>query len=231
MNIPIIGAKRGFFVSMEGLDATGKTTQAKLLQQALEMTGFKVKVVRAPGGCQLAESIRKITKDPSIKMSAESELLLMCAATSQSAQEVIKPALDEGYVVISDRYHFSTVSYQSARGLDPMFIKAALQFSLKDILPDVTFVLYLSKEETEKRRAKRNTTDRFEQENQEYLDKVRANYDWFCRQESTSNGRIIAIDTKDTIENIHQEIYKCVAARLSVLPDSQLELAGKIIKP
>lgn len=229
-NVQLIGAKRGFFVSMEGIDGTGKSTQADLLQRALTLSGFSAKLVRAPGGCQLSEEIRKITKNPNINMAPETELLLMCAATGQSAQEVIKPALDAGSVVIADRFQYSTVCYQGARGLDFQFIKAAIQFSLKDVLPDLTFCLYLSEEEAQRRRTARGGTDRYEMSSQDYLSRVRKNYDWLKDQEKGSNGKIISIDAAGSIEAVHTEIYRCVAARISGLAPNQLELASKILK-
>lgn len=231
-NIPIVGQKRGYFISFEGADGSGKGTQVDLLKQALEKTGFVVRVVRAPGGCELGEQVRKLTKNPKIKMAPETELLLMCAATGQSARELIKPALDRGEIVIADRYYHSTIVYQGfGRQLDQTFVKAAIQFSLGDIMQDVTFCLYLNEQEAAKRKAKRGGTDRYELENSAFQDRVHQGYEWLRQMEPRSNGKVIAIDASGTIEDIHTEIYKCTAARVSALPPTQLELASKIVLP
>ena len=228
--VPIIGQKRGYFIAVEGMDGVGKSTQLDLLEKALSMTGFKVKSIRSPGGSILSEKIRGLVKNKKYdSMTPETELLLMSAAMGQTAQEVIKPALNEGCVVLCDRYHFSTICYQGARGLDYQFIKAVIQFNLKDVLPDITFCLYLDKDEANKRMKARGTTDRFEGASKDYLDKVQEKYDWLRKQESASKGKVIALDAKGSIKGIHTEIYKCTAARISELKDGTLDLAAKII--
>ena len=231
MNTPIIGKKRGYFISFEGADGSGKGTQVGLLKKALEMFHFTVDVVRAPGGSQIGEDIRKIVKNLKNKaMTKQTELLLMCAATGQSAHELIKPALNEGHIVIADRYYHSTVVYQGfGRQLDPTFIKAAIQFSHGDVMPDVTFCLYVDEVEAKKRRTHRGKVDRFEREDDAFQERIQLGYDWLRKQEPTSNGKIIGLDARGTVEEIHTEIYKCVAARISMLDGDQLIKGSKLI--
>ena len=230
--LPILGQKKGYFISFEGADGAGKGTQIDLLKQALEKTGFIVNVIRAPGGSDIGEKIRKIVVDPKNKMTPQTELMLMCAANGQSAHESIKPALDRGEIVIADRYYFSTIIYQCfGRQLDNTFVKAAIQFSIGGIVQDLTFCLYFDEAEAKKRKEKRGGTDRFEQEDAAFQDRVHAGYDWLRKLEPLSKGKVISINAKDTIEAIHTEIYKCVAARISELKPGQLELAGKLILP
>ena len=228
-----IGAKKGYFISFEGTDGAGKGTQIDLLRQALQKMGFTVTLLREPGSTDVGEKLRDIVKDPKNKnITPEAELLIINAARAQLVTEKIKPALERGEVVICDRYYHSTVVYQGfGRGMNPHIVRAVTQFATQDVMPDVTFVVYLTEKEEKLRKASRGTTDRFEQENEAFQANVRKGYDWLIAQEGITNGKIVSINGNNSIENIHTEIYRCAAARISTLPNNALEVdqAKKLI--
>src|SRR5919109_5645781 len=133
---------RGLFVTFEGIDRSGKTTQAGLLVEAL---GEEALGVREPGGTEAGERVRAILKDPTVSLSPEAEALLFAAARSELLAEVILPALDEGRVVVSDRFLDSSLAYQGgARGLGIEEIERVNHFAVRGLKPDLTFLLELS---------------------------------------------------------------------------------------
>ena len=233
MSIPIVGQKRGYFISFEGLDGAGKSTQIDLLRQALQKNGFTVRMLREPGGNNISEAIREIVKNPKLKdMCPEAELLLMNASRAQLVREVIRPALDAGEIVLCDRFFHSTIVYQGwGRGIDLDIIKAMIHFAVEDTVPNVTFVLWLSIPEIERRKKDRGTKDRIESEKHpEFTKRVNQGYVWLAEQEPSAKGRIVGIEATGTKEGIHNEIYRCVAARISGLDENQLQMdAGKKI--
>ena len=219
----ILGLKKGYFIAIEGIDASGKTSQVALLKQALQLIGFTVEDYRSPGTTGLGEKIRKIVKSNDINMASEAELCLMCADRIQLVKEKIIPALEKGHIVICDRYHLSTLVYQgNGRMLNKDIVKAFAQFSVLDTVPDLTFVMNVSEEEAAKRISKRGTTDRFEQEDKDYQARIRQGFDWLISMESKSNGKLLAIDANRPIEDIHNEIYRCTAYRIGQLKEGQL---------
>ncbi len=226
-NIPTIGLKKGYFISFEGSDGAGKSTQIDLLRQALQHHGFTVRMIREPGGTKIGEKLRDILKDPKNKnLCPEAELLLMNASRAQLVREVIKPALEAGEIVLCDRYYHSTVIYQGfGRQLDPNIVRATIQLATEDVLPDVTFVLFLTAEEAKKRCEQRNDTDtRFEEEDKQFKERIQQGIDWLIAQESSTKGKIVAINSDNTKENIHNEIYKCCVARIGSMKEGQLQV-------
>lgn len=136
------------FITMEGIEGSGKTTQIAHITRYLEATGYAYLVTREPGGTKIGEKIRRILLDQEHHMlDAMAELLLYTADRAQHVSEKIKPALDEGKIVLCDRFYDSTIAYQGvARGIDADTIKALNTLVLKDLSPDVTFLLDLSPE-------------------------------------------------------------------------------------
>lgn len=227
----IIGQKKGYLIAFEGVDGSGKSAQVELLRQALQKTGFSVSVYRAPGSTQLGEQIRNITKDSSIKLSTGAELLLMCADRMQLASEKIIPALANGEVVICDRYFYSTIIYQGfGRQIDQNIVSMLAQYSVMDTLPDLTFVMDVSPGEAAKRTTKRGTSDRFEAEPSDFQGRIRQGYDWLKSMESKSKGKLISINADLSAEDVHNEIYRCVAFRIGQLREGSLAVdTGKKI--
>ena len=147
------------FITFEGIDRSGKTTQARMLAEAL---GDEALLVREPGGTPAGERIRELVKDPGVALSAMTETLLFGAARAELVAQVIRPALAEGRVVISDRYFDSTVAYQGgARGLGIERVEDLNRWLTGELWPDVTFLLDLDPHDAA---AREGTPDRFEDE-------------------------------------------------------------------
>lgn len=226
-----VSAKKGYFIAFEGVDGCGKSYQVKLLEEALQKTGFVVQTFRSPGSTRLGETIRSITKDPTSNIAAEAELMLMCADRAQLVTECIKPALEAGQVVICDRFYHSTLIYQGwGRQIDKGMVSKLAEYSVVKTFPDLTFVLDVTPETAAARSAKRGTTDKFELLDDSFQSRIREGFNWLKNKEKESNGRLITINANLGIEDVHNEIYRCVAYRISTLTNGALELdAGKRI--
>ena len=161
----------GLFVTFEGIDRSGKTTQAKLLVGAL---GDDAVGVREPGGTPAGERIRELLKDPAVDLSGESEALLFAAARAELVREVISPALDRGLVVVSDRFLDSSLAYQgAARGLGVDEVAAVNALATGGLRPDLTLLLELDAKEAF---ARGGEEDRFEAEGAELQWRVAVAY-------------------------------------------------------
>ena len=143
------------FITFEGLDFCGKSTQVKLLVKYLEEKNKKVEIIREPGGTPISEKIRKVLLDnKNSEMSEVTEMLLFAASRSQLVNEVILPKLKEGYYIISDRFHDSSIAYQGyGRQIDLDFITELQMFVIKNALPDLTFFIDIPISEVEKRKS------------------------------------------------------------------------------
>ncbi len=132
--------KKSFFITIEGGEGCGKTTQAKLLKKYLEKKDFKVILTREPGGSIVAEQVRKILCNPSLKVDPLCELMLYEACRAQHLKEIIKPNLKKGFVVICDRFIDSTLAYQGyGRGLDKNIVRRLNDIASCGVMPDITF--------------------------------------------------------------------------------------------
>ena len=157
----------GLFVTFEGIDRSGKTTQARLLCEAL---GPDAVAVREPGGTAVGERVRELLKDPAAEISAEAEALLFAAARAELVARVIRPALGAGRVVVSDRFLDSSLAYQGeARGLGVDEVERINRWATGGLTPDLTFLLALDTESAADRGAE---TDRFEEEGAELQQRV-----------------------------------------------------------
>jgi dTMP kinase len=169
----------GFFITFEGIDGSGKTTQIKLLDKYLTDKGFDVVLTREPGGTALGDEIRDILLNPKNKgMSSRAETLLFQASRAQLVKKVIKPALENGKIVICDRFFDSTIAYQgAARGLG---VKEILEMSLwatSGLVPDLTFLITLNVEICEQRmKTQLKKPDRIENEKNEFKEKISRGY-------------------------------------------------------
>ena len=185
----------GFFLSFEGNETAGKTTQAPLLCKSLEAEGFEVVSVREPGGTEIGEAVRSILKNPTYKdMALATELLLFAACRAQVVKEVIEPALAAGKIVVADRFHDSTTVYQGIVREQPILaLQAITEFACAKLVPDLTILLHVELETIHKRLAERGgKLDRFEQEGDEFLKKVRDGYEYL---QLTTPARIRPIIT------------------------------------
>ena len=190
---------KGKFITFEGSEGSGKSTQIKLAKKYIEAKGRKVLFLREPGGVRISEKIREILLDPKTKaMSDECETLLYMAARAQLAAEVLIPALKKGMVVLCDRFLDSTVAYQGyGLGVDIGRIKSIGAFATQGVRPDLTFLFDIDAKEGLARIARKK--DRIEQRGLSYHGRVKQGYLTIARRE---RGRIKVIDAKKSKKEI-----------------------------
>ncbi len=200
---------KGIFISFEGIEGTGKSTQARLLYEYLEGKGFEVILTEEPGGTQIGLKIREILLSLEYReISSMTELLLYNASRSQHIQEVILPAIHRGAIVITDRFSDSTIAYQGyGREIDLNLIDSLDRVSTKNLRPDITILLDVDVEIGLKRNRGIQKTDRLELEDIEFHKKVRKGYLEIAAKESE---RIKVISASESIEAIHSQIISLV---------------------
>jgi len=206
---------KGTFISFEGIEGTGKSTQAKLLYNYLREKGADVILTEEPGGTQISVKIREVLLSVEHKeMSPLTELLLYNASRAQHIQEVIMPALDKGAIVITDRFTDSTLAYQGyGRGLDLQLIDSIDLLATGRLKPDITLLLDLDVQTGLKRNRGINKTDRLELEDVPFHERVRNGYHMLAAKEP---GRIKLIHASKSIEEIHREIIRIISDLLLV---------------
>ncbi len=202
----------GIFISMEGPDGAGKTTQIELLKAYLEKKGYEILITREPGGTKISEAIRSIILDRSnLEMDYMTEALLYASARAQLVAEVIKPAISAGKAVISDRFVDSSAVYQGmARGLGVENIYKINEFAIQDMMPQITIHLDLPASVGIMRKKNQAELDRMELEKAEFHEKVAEGYRQLAKM---SPERIYTIDATLPVEEIH----KLILAKLEEL--------------
>ena len=197
---------KSLFISFEGADACGKSTQVQLLAETLRTQGRELIITREPGGTKVAEKIRDILLDKELQISARGELLLYLAARAEHVQQVIKPALQAGKIVICDRFLDSTLVYQGlARGLGLTEVLRLNDFATQGLLPEVTFWLAATREVLEMRRLRRGVPqDRLELEQESFKELVRQG---FAQLQERYPTRIKKIDASQEISAVQAAIW------------------------
>lgn len=195
----------GLFITMEGLDGSGKTTQLEILKQNLEAKGFNVLLVREPGGSKISEKIRNIILDIENKeMHYMTEALLYSASRAQLVHEVIMPSLKQGKIVLCDRFVDSSLVYQGvARGLGIDIIKKINNIATEGLTPDITFFLDIEPKFALERKKQQKKLDRIESEKLDFYNMVYKGYKTILKSDG---GRIIRIDANKDLEDIQNEI-------------------------
>jgi dTMP kinase len=201
---------RGRFITLEGVEGAGKTTQLAVTRRCLEDKDIRVIATREPGGSPIGERIRALLLDPSCKgMATDAELLLMFAARAEHIAKTIRPALEQGIWVLCDRFTDATYAYQGGgRGVDPAriaFLEDSVQGSLR---PDLTLLLDLPVARGLERAGKRSAPDRFESESQRFFEAVREAY--LAISESQPQ-RVRLIDASPPLEQVSEQVRSAVA--------------------
>ena len=206
---------RGLFITFEGTEGSGKSTQISLLAEHLRQIGRTVRTIREPGGTPIGEEIRHTLKHSSQNqaMTWEAELLLMNASRAQLVREVIRPALAAGQVVLSDRFYDSTTAYQGyGRELDLKMVKAVIDVAVGDTRPDLTLLFVVSPEVSADRLLKRQSTlpfmrDRIEEGDRAFFERVAKGYQAIAAAEP---NRIRKLDASGSVEQAKATIWRMV---------------------
>ncbi len=193
------------FISLEGVDGSGKSTQARLLVEAL---GPETIAIREPGGTDAAERIRELLADPSFEIDPFAELLLFSAARADLVSRVIRPALEAGKVVVADRFADSSVAYQGgARGLGTSHVLSLTDTVIDGLWPDLTLLL---KVDPELGLGRADSDDRFEAEG---LDLQRAVAEAYEEIAIIASDRVVVIDASVGVEEVHERVMEAVRSR------------------
>jgi len=204
----------GLFITFEGTEGCGKSTQVGLLAERLRGMGCFVRMLREPGGTPIGEEIRHTLKHShqNQAMTSEAELLLMNASRAQLVREVIRPALAAGEIVLCDRFYDSTIAYQGyGRQLDLTTVRQVIAMAVGDTRPDLTLLLHVTTEVSEGRRLARQPQlpmeiqrDRFEENDRAFFERVATGYKAIAESEP---NRVRVVDAGGSIEDVRQAIW------------------------
>ena len=203
------------FITFEGTEGCGKSTQIELLANQIRGLGYRVRVFREPGGTPVGEEIRQTLKHSKnfVEMTPEAELLLMNASRAQLVREVIRPALASGEIVLCDRFYDSTTAYQGyGRGLELALVKNVIDFAVGDTRPDLTLLLHVPPEVSAERLRSRQVTlpfarDRLEEGDRHFFDRVAKGYQAVVAAEP---DRVRVVDGTGPVEVVCARIWELV---------------------
>lgn len=206
------------FITIEGIEGGGKTTQVSLLAAALERARFPVRVTREPGGTELGGEIRSLLLHSGTRLGRLAELFLILADRAEHVETVLRPALDAGETVLCDRFSDSTIAYQAyGRELPIDSVRAVDAVARQGLLPDLTFVLDCPIETGLARTRRRRgdvAADRFENEHANFHERVRRGFLALARENS---DRVLAVDATRSVDAVHAEIVAATAQRLGIV--------------
>ena len=206
-----------FFISMEGFDGTGKSTQSKLLKNGLDKENIDSIIVREPGSTNFSEKIRNIIKE-NTEIEIMTELLLFQTSRSELVSKVIKPNLDQGKIVITDRYTDSSIAYQGyGGGIDIALIEKLNKISTYDLSPNLTFFLDMDVKDSLDRTLKRNSLDneqidKFENKEFDFHEKVKNGFSQILKK---NENRIVRIDASEEKELISKKILNITLEKIN----------------
>lgn len=204
---------KGIFITIEGGDGSGKSTQIDLLMSYFDEHGFKVLLTREPGGTPISEKIREVILDSNnVEMDNMTEVLLYAAARAQHVAEFIKPSIEQGKVVICDRFVDSSVVYQGyARGVGIDAVEDINSYATLGLIPDLTILLDLPPDLGLFRKKNQQALDRLELESDAFHLKVNEGYRLLAKRHQ---NRILTVDATKSIEDIHQIILEAIKTLL-----------------
>jgi len=195
---------KGIFISFEGSDGSGKSTQFKLFADYLRNNEFEIVLTREPGGTPISEDIRKILLDPSnTEMDPMTEVLLFAASRAQHVSQLIKPSLEEGKIVLCDRFLDSSIAYQGYGRQMGDCVRIINEYAVRGIMPDITFFLDLDPDEGRKRNVAAGKKDRMELEMMEFHKRV---YTGYKELAEIYKNRFVTIDASKSIECVAEEV-------------------------
>ena len=205
---------RGLFITLEGSDGCGKSTQIAKLKDWLEQRGYEVALTREPGGCPISERVREVILSlDSRGMSPECEALLYAAARVEHVREVIEPALKSGKIVICDRFLDSSIAYQAyGRELGEDFIRQINEPAVRHVFPDLTLMLEVSRSDARRRMAAGAPLDRLEIEKEDFFARVQSGYE---RLADAEPGRVARVDAGRSIEAVFESVKSAVEKKLT----------------
>lgn len=197
--------QKGLFITFEGTDGSGKTTQIKLIEEYMKKMGYEVVLTREPGGTKVSELIRDLILSPeNTEIVPLTETILYAASRAQHVEQVIKPAIEAGKIVICDRFVDSSYAYQGGgRGVDLKLIADINRIAIEGVIPDITFFLDIEPDIAIKRRINATGADRIEQENIDFHRRVHSGY---RKMALLYPERIKTIAANRTIQEISSEI-------------------------
>jgi len=206
--------KKGIFITFEGIDGCGKSTQLSQAAKRLEAEGLPLVVTREPGGTPIAEKIRGLLISPEHKeMATECELLLYLAARAQHVREKIIPALNEGKIVLCDRFQEATIAYQGfGRGLPIDLLQVINRFATQGLKPDLTFIFDISSSLSRIRiDSMGKGKDRLEQNGEEFFDKIRTGYKKIAENDPL---RVVLLDGTKSIGELADIVYSKILSQI-----------------
>ncbi|MFO7881626.1 MAG: dTMP kinase [Kosmotogaceae bacterium] len=199
------------FISFEGIDGSGKSTQFRLFKKYLEKGKQDFVVIREPGTTKPGEEIREILLHKEYNLCPESELLLFLASRAQIVREIIVPNLEKGKIVIADRFLDSSLAYQAyGRGLSVELVKSMNNFAVDRCIPDLTFLIDISAEKAVNRKQKNTRNDKIEEEGIEFFEKVRKGYLTIAKE---NRSRVYIFDGEKSPNTLHKEIVNIFRER------------------
>lgn len=210
---------RGLFITLEGIDGCGKSTQREMLAEKLKSRGFETVVTREPGGTVIGEGIRQLlVSDASVHIAPTTELLLYVAARAQHVAELIRPSVDAGRIVISDRYTDSTVAFQGyGRGLDLDVIESLNRFATAGLKPDLTIVFDLDPNTARSRSVSRpvgGLLGAFDEQHADFHERMRAGY---LKMAKDDPSRIRVVDASGSADETHGQVMSVVLEKIEEL--------------
>lgn len=212
----VVADMKGLFITLEGTEGGGKSTQAILLVERLRDWGRTVQMFREPGGTPIGEEIRHTLKHSlaNVAMTAETELLLMNASRAQLVREIIRPALARGEVIVCDRFYDSTTAYQGyGRQLDLEMVRRVIDVAVGDTRPDLTLLLHVPAQVSAERLRSRQANlpfirDRIEEADRAFFERVERGYEAIAAAETK---RIRKIDATGSVEQVQSAVWRAVA--------------------
>ena len=204
---------KGLFIAFEGPEGSGKSTQIRRLAKRLEETGRDFIVTKEPGGTPAGDAIREVLLNPELRIDPLSEFLLYSASRAQHVEEVVKPALEAGKLVVSDRFAGASVAYQGyGRGLDLSFIRELTQRVTSGIQPDLTLLLDMEPERGLERVAERGQKDRLEQADLSFHKKVRQGF----LEQAKADRSWVVLNAEQPEEGLAKAIWQTVKERVEI---------------